>query len=73
VGLCPVCDRDDPRAQGLLAFFAVHETVTDATVESVAALLEEWTRRTAARRVDTTGSYLGAIDDELRKGRSGYL
>jgi hypothetical protein len=43
VGLCPVCDRDDPRAQGLLAFFAVHETVTDATVESVAALLEEWT------------------------------
>jgi hypothetical protein len=47
VGLCAGCDRDTPDAQGLLAFFAVHETVTDETVSSVAALLAEWVDRVA--------------------------
>lgn len=45
VGLCAGCDRDVPDAQGLLAFFTVHENVTDATVTSVAALLAEWVDR----------------------------
>jgi Family of unknown function (DUF6300) len=46
-GLCAACDRDVPDAQGLLAFFAVHETVTDETLTSVAALLSEWVDRVA--------------------------
>jgi hypothetical protein len=46
-GLCATCDRDAPDAQGLLAFFTVHETVTDETVTSVAALLAEWVDRVA--------------------------
>ena len=45
VGLCAGCDRDAPDAQGLLAFFTVHETVTDETMTSVAALLAEWIDR----------------------------
>jgi len=47
VGLCAGCDRDAPDAQGLLAFFAVHETVSDETVTSVAVLLAEWVDRVA--------------------------
>jgi hypothetical protein len=50
IGLCSRCDREDPEAQGLLAFFAVHEAVTDATMPSVAELLAEWTDRVAARQ-----------------------
>jgi hypothetical protein len=50
VGLCAGCDRHDRDAQGLLAFFAVHETVTDATVHSVAALIDEWLGRVADRQ-----------------------
>jgi hypothetical protein len=47
VGLCAGGDHDAPDAQGPLAFFAVHETVTDETVTSVTALLTEWVDRVA--------------------------
>lgn len=49
VVLCPVCDTDDPDAQGLLALFAVHETITDEVIESAASLIIEWTSRVADR------------------------
>ena len=49
IGLCPTCDHDDPDAQGILAFFAVHETVTDDNLPTVAQLIEEWTTRAASR------------------------
>lgn len=47
VGLCPACDRDDPSAQGPLAYFALHETIEDET--EVVSLIEEWAVRVAAR------------------------
>lgn len=49
VGLCPSCDRGDPDAQGVLAFFALNPTITDDTVSSAAALIEEWAHRVAQR------------------------
>jgi uncharacterized protein DUF6300 len=50
VGLCAACDRHDPDAQGLLAFLAVHETVTDETVHSIASLIDELVDRVVNRR-----------------------
>lgn len=67
IGLCARCDNDDPVAHGLLAFFAVHETITDTTVESAAALIDEWTRRVAVRPDDTAEAAhirQAGIDDE---------
>lgn len=40
--LCPRCDRDNRAAQGVLAFFTVHETITPETVEQAIPLLQEW-------------------------------
>ncbi|MGC5006138.1 DUF6300 family protein [Streptomyces sp. DT203] len=32
--LCPVCDRDEPAADKLLAFFAVHKTLEPSELEN---------------------------------------
>ncbi|WP_406407526.1 DUF6300 family protein [Streptomyces sp. NBC_01643] len=32
--LCPVCDRDEPAADKLLAFFAVHKTLEPSELET---------------------------------------
>jgi hypothetical protein len=62
VGLCAACDRHDPDAQGLLAFFAVHETVTDETVHSIASLLNEWIGRVADRRASSEREIRDEVD-----------
>lgn len=43
--LCPECDRDDPTASGVLAFFTMHERIEPDTVEEVTPLIDEWIRR----------------------------
>lgn len=77
VGLCATCDRDDPDAQGVLAFFAVHEAVADDSVDTVAQLLDEWARCVAAR---VAAGWSGpaeedhaTIDEELRRWRDDDL
>ncbi|MGI5215091.1 DUF6300 family protein [Plantactinospora sp. CA-290183] len=42
VPLCPWCHGDEPLAQGLLAFFAVHPSVDDANVTEFVSLVNEW-------------------------------
>ncbi|MFC9472706.1 DUF6300 family protein [Nocardia sp. NPDC056952] len=42
VPLCRVCDRDDPVAQGVLAFFAFHEQIDATTVGEGGTILTEW-------------------------------
>src|SRR2546430_17061593 len=42
VSLCPRCDSNEPSAQGLLAFFAVHPAVDDSNVAAFASLVNEW-------------------------------
>lgn len=49
VGICAVCDRHDRDAQGILAFFAVHETVTGDTLDSLVSLIDELVGRVARR------------------------
>jgi len=78
VGLCVACDRHDPDAQGLLAFFAVHETVTDDTIHSIATLLQEWIGRVADRRAlceqeirDEVDRYINGSDSTKQRGDAG--
>jgi hypothetical protein len=47
VVLCPDCDRDNPNAGGVLAFFAMHERIDPGTVQEAAPLIEEWVQRSA--------------------------
>lgn len=47
VVLCPDCDRDNPNASGVLAFFAMHERIDPGTVQEAAPLIEEWVQRSA--------------------------
>lgn len=49
VPLCPRCDRDDSAAQGVLAYFALYQTITDDTVDSAGAVLREWINHMTAR------------------------
>ncbi|MGV9679174.1 DUF6300 family protein [Nocardia sp. NPDC003482] len=49
VVLCSVCDGGDPDAQGVLAFFALHESVDSDNVESAGSLIGEWIDAMAAR------------------------
>lgn len=60
--LCPNCDRDNPDAAGLLAFFAVHERIDPGTVSQSAALIDEWVRRSSA------AAYTEAdLDEDIRR------
>ncbi|MFD6563062.1 DUF6300 family protein [Micromonospora profundi] len=43
--LCPICDRDDPAASGLLAFFAVHPVIDSTTFDTFRVLAQEWLDR----------------------------
>jgi hypothetical protein len=68
VGLCASCDRDDSDAQGVLAFFVLHETVTDETVSSAAVLIDEWAQRVARRPLK-----VGQAQEELGKEHHRWL
>ena len=40
--LCPRCHIDDPGAQGLLAFFAVHSAVDEKNARTFNELVRQW-------------------------------
>jgi len=68
VTLCPHCHRDTPAAQGLLAFFAVHERITHDTVPTAAALIRQW--MTAAVAYTYTGDDLA---EDIRRWQAGDM
>ncbi|GAB3960764.1 hypothetical protein GCM10029978_011010 [Actinoallomurus acanthiterrae] len=54
--LCARCDADDPIA----AFFAVHQVVTDQTVDVLARLIRRWAENARPPRLDQA-----ALDAEV--------
>lgn len=70
VELCPRCDRDDPAAQGVLAYFAVHERIEKATVDSAGHVVREWIDHIIANPPTYTDADL---DDEIRLWEAGEM
>jgi hypothetical protein len=66
VALCETCDRDDPAAQGLLAYFALYETVGEESVATAGALIREWVNRVIERGVPATHGSAEAADLDAR-------
>ncbi|WP_371605074.1 DUF6300 family protein (plasmid) [Streptomyces sp. NBC_01220] len=66
--LCPVCDRGEPAADGLLAFFAVHATLLPGQLETFHALVIQWVDVVRGRQVDQV-----QLDNEFERWRSGNL
>lgn len=66
VVLCPDCDRDNPNAGGVLAFFAMHERIDPGTVQEAAPLIDEWVRRSSAE-VYTSSD----LDEDIAAWKSG--
>jgi hypothetical protein len=71
VGLCLRCDRDDLAAQGVLAFFTVHEAITEDTVRQVGPVLMEWITHLTAH--PPTGCTDTDLDEEIRRWQAGEL
>ena len=42
VGLCPACDRGEPAALGLIAFFTLHSGINDYALGEAGHLIFEW-------------------------------
>ncbi|MGQ0717047.1 MAG: DUF6300 family protein [Pseudonocardiales bacterium] len=70
VPLCPRCDRDDPAAQGVLAFFTVYETITEDNVRDAGAVLHQWIEHIAAHPPTCTDADL---NEEIRQWEAGEL
>jgi hypothetical protein len=67
VTLCPRCDRLEPSAQGLLAFFALHREICDANLVEFGVLVQEWVHRhPPPRHVD-----LVAFEEDVEAWRRG--
>ncbi|WP_406433624.1 DUF6300 family protein [Streptomyces sp. NBC_01589] len=66
--LCPVCDRDEPAADKLLAFFAVHKTLEPSELETFHNLSAAWVAVARARHVDQQ-----QLADEYERSRNGEL
>jgi hypothetical protein len=66
--LCPVCDRDEPAADGLLTFLAVHETMGPSELETFHNLAAAWVAIARVRQVDQQ-----QLDDEYERSRNGEL
>lgn len=73
IGLCPTCDSKDPDAQGVLAFFALHGSVADHTVASIATLIDEWVHRIVRRPQPAEREMYEAVEHEYRRWREGDL
>jgi hypothetical protein len=63
VRLCPVCDSGNADAQGLIAFFTLHETATCSESDEFAALLREWIDRALLAAVYTDRNLQSDIED----------
>jgi hypothetical protein len=70
VALCPSCHRDDPAAQGVLAFFTVHERITQDTVKEAGAVIREWIDR-ASR--DCLAYTEDDLDEDIRRWEAGDM
>ncbi|MFF3359499.1 DUF6300 family protein [Streptomyces sp. NPDC002917] len=66
--LCPVCDRDEPAADKLMAFFAEHKTLEPSKLETFHDLAAAWVDVARARQVDQQ-----QLADEFERSRSGEL
>jgi hypothetical protein len=51
VPLCQRCDGDEPSAQGVLAFFALHPQLDADNIKEFEVLLSQWLRRLPPARV----------------------
>ncbi|MET8875641.1 DUF6300 family protein [Nocardia sp. NPDC004604] len=54
VGLCPVCDAENPAGRAVVSHFSNHGEVTSAHVDDVATLLREWSEEVV--RSDVTAA-----------------
>lgn len=70
VPLCPRCDCDDSAAQGVLAFFTVHETITEDNVYDAGAVLRQWIEHIAAHPPMCTDADL---NEEIRQWDAGEM
>ncbi|MGY4920292.1 DUF6300 family protein [Streptomyces sp. 900116325] len=66
--LCPVCDRDEPAADRLLAFFAVHKTLEPSELGTFHNLSTAWVAIARARKVNQQ-----QLADEYERSRNGEL
>jgi hypothetical protein len=64
------CDRDDPAAQGVLAYFTVHERIEKATVGTGGLLVREWIDYISANPPACTDADL---DDDIRSWEAGNM
>lgn len=70
VTLCPSCHRDDPAAQGVLAFFALHERITADSLDDAAPLIDEWIHHV----ISNPSTYTDAdLDDDIRQWCAGEM
>ncbi|GAB3451160.1 DUF6300 family protein [Actinophytocola sediminis] len=70
VTLCPHCHRSDSVAQGVLAFFAVHERITHETVHEAGAVIREWIERVTKNPPTYTDDDL---DEDIRRWEAGEM
>jgi hypothetical protein len=70
VELCHRCDRDDPAAQGVLAYFTVHERIEKGTVGTGGLLVREWIDYITANPPAYTDADL---DDDIRSWEAGNM
>lgn len=70
VMLCPRCHRNDPAAQGVLAFFSVHERITHETVREAGAVIREWIERATANPPTCTDEDL---EEDIRRWKAGEM
>lgn len=68
--LCPRCDANDPAAQGILAFFAVHSVVDSDMFAQMRELVAGWV---AARRARPSGVDTTVLDADVGAWRAGEL
>jgi hypothetical protein len=70
VELCHRCDRDDPGAQGVLAYFTVHERIEKATVGTGGLLVREGIDYITANPPAYTDA---GLDDDIRSWEAGNM
>lgn len=68
VALCRACDYGEPAADGLLAFFTVHERLDEVDLSTFNELVVAWVDVARHRRVDQA-----QLDAEYERWREGVL
>ncbi len=60
--LCPQCDKDNPQAQGLLAYFACYGAITPEALETFVVLSQQWVRSLSTPRSVTAELFEADVD-----------